>query len=142
MKKGYIPEPGAAGWQMSNAPVFGMAIHLASLELFHQAGMPNLRNKSKNLTSFLSFVLEEAKQLNPVLQFDIITPKDANERGAQLSLLTNHDGRALFDFLAKANIIVDWREPNVIRIAPAPMYNSYEDVFTLGQAFQDFKISL
>ena len=142
MKKGYIPEPGAAGWQMSNAPVFGMAIHLASLELFHQAGMPNLRNKSKNLTSFLSFVLEEAKQLNPVLQFDIITPKDANERGAQLSLLTNHDGKALFDFLAKANIIVDWREPNVIRIAPAPMYNSYEDVFTLGQAFQDFKISL
>ena len=119
-----------------------MAIHLASLELFHQAGMPNLRNKSKNLTSFLSFVLEEAKQLNPVLQFDIITPKDANERGAQLSLLTNHDGKALFDFLAKANIIVDWREPNVIRIAPAPMYNSYEDVFTLGQAFQDFKISL
>ena len=142
MKKGYIPEPGAAGWQMSNAPVFGMAIHLASLELFHQAGMPNLRNKSKNLTSFLSFVLEEAKQLNPVLQFDIITPKDANERGAQLSLLTNDDGKALFDFLAKANIIVDWREPNVIRIAPAPMYNSYEDVFTLGQAFQDFKISL
>jgi kynureninase len=87
-------------------------------------------------------VLEEAKQVNPLLQFEIITPKDPNERGAQLSLLTNQDGKALFDFLAKANIIVDWREPNVIRIAPAPIYNSYEDVFLLGQAFQHFTTSL
>jgi kynureninase len=142
MKKGYIPEPGAAGWQMSNAPVFGMAIHLASLEIFHQAGISNLRNKSKNLTSYLYFVLEEAKKSNPSLQFEIITPNNPNERGAQLSLLTNEDGRALFDFLTKSNIIVDWREPNVIRIAPAPLYNSYEDVFLLGQAFQNFTTSL
>jgi kynureninase len=115
---------------------------LASLEIFHQAGISNLRNKSKNLTSYLYFVLEEAKKFNPSLQFEIITPNNPNERGAQLSLLTNEDGRALFDFLTKANIIVDWREPNVIRIAPAPLYNSYEDVFLLGQAFQNFTTSL
>ena len=129
-------------WQMSNAPVFGMAIHLASLEIFHQAGMSNLRNKSKNLTSYLYFVLEESKKLNPAVQFEIITPNDPNERGAQLSLLTNDQGKALFDFLTNSNIIVDWREPNVIRIAPAPLYNSYEDVYQLGQAFQQFTTSL
>ena len=75
-------------------------------------------------------------QVNPLLQFEIITPKDPNERGAQLSLLTNQDGKALFDFLAKANIIVDWREPNVIRIAPAPLYNNYTDCFKFGQRLE------
>ena len=136
MEKGYVPENGAAGWQLSNAPVFGMAVHLASLELFHEAGIDNLRNKSIVLTNYLEFILEEAKKLNANLSFEIITPK--NERGAQLSLLTDSTGKALFDHLMKHNIIADWREPNVIRIAPTPMYNSFLDVYLLGQAMISF----
>ncbi|MFM8996446.1 MAG: kynureninase, partial [Bacteroidota bacterium] len=138
MKRGYIPEPGAAGWQMSNAPVFGMAVHLASLELFHEANIAQLREKSRSLTGYLEFMLLQAKENNPVLQFEIITPANPDERGAQLSLLTDHKGKALFDYLFAKNIIADWREPNVIRMAPAPMYNSFNDVFAVGQAFLEF----
>ena len=137
MQKGYIPENGAAGWQLSNAPVFGMAVHLASLEIFHQAGIQNLRNKSLMLTSFLEFVLKDCLSKNANLSFEIITP--SNERGAQLSLLTDSKGKALFDHLFNSNIIADWREPNVIRIAPAPLYNSFEDVYLLGKALLSFQ---
>ena len=136
MEKGYIPENGAAGWQLSNAPVFGMAVHLASLELFHQAGIENLRNKSIVLTNYLEFILEDSKNQNANLSFEIITPKI--ERGAQLSLLTDSTGKALFDHLVHNNIIADWREPNVIRIAPTPMYNSFLDVYLLGKAILSF----
>jgi len=136
MEKGYIAENGAAGWQLSNAPVFGMAVHLASLELFHQAGIENLRNKSIVLTNYLEFILEDSKNQNANLSFEIITPKI--ERGAQLSLLTDSTGKALFDHLVHNNIIADWREPNVIRIAPTPMYNSFLDVYLLGKAILSF----
>lgn len=136
MGKGYIPENGAAGWQLSNAPVFGMAVHLASLELFHQAGIDNLRNKSIDLTNYLEFILEDVKNQNANLSFEIITPK--YERGAQLSLLTDSTGKALFDHLITHNIIADWREPNVIRIAPTPMYNSFLDIYLLGKAMISF----
>ena len=138
MKRGYIPEPGAAGWQMSNAPVFGMAVHLASLQLFHDAGIANLRQKSRSLTAYLEFVLLQAKAENPILQFEIITPNKPDERGAQLSLLTDNKGKALFDYLFNNNIVADWREPNVIRLAPAPMYNNFADVYATGKAFREF----
>jgi kynureninase len=138
MQRGYIPEPGAAGWQLSNAPVFGMAVHRASLDIFHRAGMKNLANKSKELTAYLSFVLQEARKNNPDVRFSIITPDE--ERGCQLSLLTDENGRNLFDFLTSKGIIADWREPNVIRMAPAPLYNSFEDVWHVGQAFAGFKL--
>ena len=113
-----------------------MAVHLASLELFHQAGIDNLRNKSIVLTNYLEFILEDAKSQNANLSFEIITPKQ--ERGAQLSLLTDSTGKALFDHLLHHNIIADWREPNVIRIAPTPMYNSFLDVYLLGKAMISF----
>ncbi len=138
MKKGYIPELGAAGWQLSNAPVFGMAVHLVSLKLFETAKIENLRNKSIQLTNYLQFVLEDAKSKNLDLDFNIITPSDSNSRGAQLSLLFEKNGRAVFDHITKNNSIVDWREPNVIRIAPAPLYNSFEDVQKLGEIFASF----
>lgn len=136
MEKGYVPENGAAGWQLSNAPVFGMAVHLASLEIFCQAGIENLRKKSIQLTNYLEFVLNDVKVQNANLSFEIITPKF--ERGAQLSLLTDNSGKALFEHLVNCNIIADWREPNVIRIAPAPLYNSFIDVYELGQAMLSF----
>lgn len=139
MKRGYIAEPGAAGWQMSNAPVFGMAVHLASLKIFHQAQMVNIRQKSIQLTAYMEFVLLDAKAKNQDLQFNIITPSNPSERGAQLSLLTDENGKALFDQLFAANIIADWREPNVIRLAPTPLYNRFSDIYSLGQAFLNFK---
>lgn len=140
MQKGYSPEPGAAGWQMSNAPVFGMAVHSASLEIFHRAGIDNLRAKSILLTGFLEHVLHEVQLKNPHVKFQIITPSDEHQRGAQLSLLVQDNGKKIFDFLTEHNVIADWREPNVIRIAPAPMYNNFEDVYQLGQILSQFSI--
>lgn len=138
MQRGYQPEPGAAGWQMSNAPVFGMAVHLSSLELFHNAGIQNLRNKSIELTSYLEFVLKEIQITNPKLKFEIITPSNPAERGAQLSLLVLENGKSIFDHLTQNQIIADWREPNVIRIAPTPLYNSFEDVYKLGEVLSKY----
>ena len=138
MQRGYEPEPGAAGWQLSNAPVFGMAVHAASLELFHKAGIQNLVAKSKKLTGYLDFILKESRNHNSDLRFNIITPDAA--RGSQISILTDEHGKQLFDHLTKNGIVVDWREPNVIRMAPAAMYNSFEDVWKLGQALAGFRI--
>ncbi len=129
MEKGFIPEAGAAGWQLSNAPVFSMAIHKASLAMFSKAGMEALNEKSKPLNAYLEFVLLEAAKENNLLHFKIITPKD---RGCQLSILTGDEGKDLFNYLSENGVIADWREPNVIRMAPVPMYNSYEDIFKLG----------
>lgn len=140
MQRGYIPEPGAAGWQLSNAPVFGMAVHRASLDIFHKAGIQALAAKSKVLTDFLSFVLKEARRMNENARFSIITPDE--ERGCQLSLLTDEQGKELFDYLTSKGIIADWREPNVIRMAPVPLYNSFEDVWKVGQAFAEFKAAV
>jgi kynureninase len=116
-----------------------MAVHLASLEIFHEAKIANLRKKSQSLTSYLEFVLLDVKSQNQHLQFEIITPSNPDERGAQLSILTNQNGKALFDHLFNNNIIADWREPNVIRMAPAPLYNSYQDIHALGEACLNFK---
>lgn len=139
MQRGYEPEPGAAGWQLSNAPVFGMAVHAASLEIFHRAGMQNLAEKSRRLTAYLDFTLKDCRSQNTDLRFSIITPD--NERGCQISLLTDENGKKLFDHLTKMDIVADWREPNVIRMAPVPLYNSFTDVWKLGQALLSFRIS-
>lgn len=125
MKKGFIPAQGAAGWQMSNAPVFNMVAHRASLDIFDKVSMKDLRKKSLDLTAYLHFLLEDLKHLD----FEIITPINEEERGAQLSMLFKTDGRKVFDALTAEGVIADWREPNVIRVAPVPLYNTYEDVF-------------
>jgi len=131
MKKGYIPEYGAPGWQLSNAPVLSMAVHKASLQIFEEAGMQALNQKSKLLTDYMEFVLQNCGQA-----LKIITPQ--NERGCQLSILTDANGKSLFNHLHQHNILADWREPNVIRMAPVPLYNSFTDVFKVGQAFGNF----
>lgn len=140
MQKGYVSEPGAAGWQMSNAPVFGMAVHSASLEIFNRAGINNLREKSVQLTGYLEFILNDVQSKNQQIKFQIITPSDSQQRGAQLSLLVEENGKRIFDFLTENNVIADWREPNVIRIAPAPLYNNFEDVHRLGEILTAFSI--
>jgi len=140
MKRGYIPEPGAAGWQMSNAPVFGMAVHLSSLEIFHKAGMENIRAKSKMLTAYLQETLKYVQNNNPALDFNVITPENPEHRGAQLSILVKENGKALFDYITENGAIADWREPNVIRLAPAPLYNSFTDIYELGETMKGFTI--
>lgn len=126
MKKGFIPEEGAAGWQLSNAQIFPMAIHKASLEIFDEAGIENLRAKSEKLTGFLEFLIKETFKNDEIR---IITPSNPKERGCQLSLVAKENGKKVFDYLSKNHVIADWREPNVIRVAPTPLYNTFEEVF-------------
>lgn len=136
MQKGFKPMYGADGWQLSNAQIFSFAAHKASLDMFDAAGMENLRAKSLKLTAFLEGVLKsvnEGKEL-----FRIITPSDPAQRGCQLSLLTDERGKALFDYLSENGIMADWREPNVIRFAPVPMYTSFEDVWRVGEVIQGY----
>lgn len=137
MKKGFKPTVGAQGWQLSNAQIFPMAIHNASLEIFDEVGMEKLRTKSELLTAYTEHLLEDLNSEGK--RFDIITPKDKKQRGCQLSMLVGNNGKALFDYLADNGVIADWREPNVIRIAPVPLYNSFEDVYRLYEIIQNYR---
>lgn len=137
MTRGFVPEYGAAGWQLSNAPVLSMAVHRLSLQMFSEAGIENLRKKGDQLTSWLEFVLKHVANEKASLDFEIITPP-LPHRGSQLSVLTGSNGKALFDYLTKRGVIADWREPNVIRMAPVPMYNSFEDIYRLGEIMLAF----
>jgi kynureninase len=146
MKKGFIPMQGAAGWQLSNAQVLAMAPHLASLDIFDSVGMELLREKSEQLTGYLAFLLEELIQAYPTAGLKVITPKNPAERGCQQSLLLPKIGRKVFDHLQNNGVIADWREPDVIRVAPVPLYNSFNDVYQfvklLREALELYKLSL
>ena len=133
MKKGFIPMEGAAGWQLSNAQIFPMAIHKASLEIFDEAGIENLRKKSELLTGYLYFILADYKE-----HLNVITPETAADRGCQLSIIVKEGGKKLFDYLESKGILPDWREPNVIRMSPIPLYNTFEDVYRIGVALKSF----
>lgn len=119
--------PGAEGWQTSNAPVMNMAALLASLSEFREAGMDRLREKSLALTDFLERGIHSVAAATGA-QLDILTPSDPAQRGCQLSVVAHGHGKALFDHLTEHGVIVDWREPAVIRLAPVPMYNRFADV--------------
>ena len=137
MEPGFVPMPGAEGWQLSNAPVLGMAAHLASLELFHEAGMERIGRKRDVLTAFLEFIIQDVSERNKErCAFEIITPSEITQRGAQLSILVHGQGKSLFDKLSDEGVVADWREPNVIRIAPAPLYNSFEDCYWFGKLLE------
>jgi kynureninase len=125
MEKGFLAKSNASGWNISTTPVFNMIGLKASLEIFDQAGMGNIRNKSIRLTAYLEFLLKQVPQLN----FEIITPTNIEERGAQLSLNFKDNGKAIHDKMLENGIIVDYREPGVIRVAPAPLYCSFQDVY-------------
>ncbi len=134
MKKGFIPQQGVDGWQVSNVPIFQSAAHLASLEIFDDAGMKALRKKSIALTGYLSFLLKEIDPLGNY--FTILTPSSPDDRGCQLSIFMKKNGKKVFDKLTKAGVIADWREPDVIRVAPVPLYNTFEEVFRFGEIFK------
>ena len=135
MEKGFNPIPTAEGWQHSNAPVMLMAPLNASLDLFEEAGMERIGKKRDDLTAYLEYVINEIQ--SDKVDFEIITPKDRTKRGAQLSIVAKGQGKKLFDNLTEQNVIADWREPNVIRIAPAPLYNSYEDCWKFGKILKE-----
>jgi len=131
MKPEFEPMENADAWQISNPAVMTMAPYLASLEMFEEVGMQALNAKSKTLTGYLEFILDDINSENKNQKtLEIITPKD---RGCQLSLFVHGKGRELFDYLMNNGVIVDWREPNVIRLAPVPFYNSFEDLYEFGQ---------
>lgn len=130
MEKGFIAEPGADGWQVSCTQVMPMALYHASLQLFEKVGfMDTLRYKSKTLTSYLFYLINEINNALGVEQFKVITPNDEASRGAQVSIIAKDHGKLIFDELVKNQVLGDWREPNVIRLSPVPMYNSFEDVY-------------
>jgi kynureninase len=136
MKKGFIPMEGAAGWQLSNAQILPMAVHKESLKLFDEAGMERLREKSLKLTAYLEFLVGELNKASERVKIRIITPSNPNERGCQLSLVFSERGKAIHKKLSEMGIIADWREPDVIRVAPVPLYNSFQDVFALYEALK------
>jgi kynureninase len=127
----FHPIPGAEGWQLGNPPVLAMAALRASLEIFDEVGMPALRRKSMSLTAYLEFLLEQ----HPSRSFSIITSRDPEQRGAQLSLRIHKKGREVCDALKERGVICDWREPDILRVAPVPLYNSFSDAYSFVKEF-------
>jgi kynureninase len=129
----YRPIPGAEGWQISNPPIFQLAALRASLEIFDSAGMRALRVKSENLTGYLEMLLNSIRND----RISVVTPTDPKQRGCQLSIRVADADKDLFNALTERGVIADWREPDVIRVAPAPLYNSFSDVFRFVEILKE-----
>jgi len=125
----FIPVPSADGWQISNPPILSMAPLRASLAIFEEAGMDALRQKSIKLTNYLQFLLESEPDGRSKKQYTIITPRQADQRGCQLSILVREHPKELFAKLEAAGVKCDFREPNVVRAAPTPLYNTFHEVW-------------
>jgi kynureninase len=130
----FTPTPTAESWAMSTSPMMLLAAHKASLEVFAAAGFDNLITKSKALSDYLYFVLNHINQ--PTEKFKIITPLNPDERGCQVSFSVHKNAKAVFDTLLPFGIFADWREPNVIRIAPVPLYNTFEEIYIFAEILQ------
>lgn len=132
MEPQFNPVKGAEGWQISNLPILSLAPYLASVDMFDKIGMDALIQKRDKITTYLAFVLKEiSKEIEG--NFEIITPSNPEERGCQISVFLHGEGKELFHYLMKNAVITDWREPNVIRLAPVPLYCSYQDIYQFGQ---------
>lgn len=135
MEKGFKPMKSAEAWQMSNAPVLSMAAHKAAIDIFDEVGMEKLLKKQQLLSGYLEFIVDDinAKLTHQNTSLEIITPRNWDERGCQVSVIAHGYGKDLFDKLTAEGAITDWREPNVIRMAPVPLYNSFEDIYRFGE---------
>ncbi|KXB97227.1 MAG: hypothetical protein AA908_07945 [Chlorobi bacterium NICIL-2] len=140
MPQWFEPVPSADSWQLSNAPVLALAVHRVALEQFHRATMERLRQKSIHLTGFLEELLIELGRTYPELGLAIVTPPSSKERGAQLSVRLAASCNAMYEYLLARGIVVDVRKPDVIRIAPAPLYTSFMDVVRLCRAVEEFAL--
>ena len=127
MRQPFDVMEGAEGWQLSNPPILSMAAIKESLDLFDQVGMDALREKSEKLTGYFEFLINQIDSDD----IKIITPKNPKERGCQLSIHVKNADKSLHQKLTEKHIITDWREPDVIRCAPVPMYTSFEDVYRM-----------
>ncbi len=123
--------PGAEGWQLSNPPILSLAAVKASLDIFAKVSINPLREKSVKLTAYFEFLLDSLNND----AFKIMTPRDPEERGCQLSIVVHKDGKQVFEALEKEGVICDWREPDCIRVAPVPLYNSFTDIYNFVQIF-------
>ena len=133
MEPNFDPVHGANGWQVSNLPILSMAPYLASVDMFAEIGMKKLVAKRNLITSYLEFILHEIDEELEEAEFEILTPSNQEERGCQLSVYLHGQGKELFHYLMKNGVVTDWREPNVIRFAPVPLYTSFEDMYNFGQ---------
>lgn len=136
MKKGFKAMPSAEGWQVSNAPILSMAAHKASLDIFEEAGMERLVAKSRLLSGYLHYILADINRRQKSAVIEVITPASEKDRGCQVSMLMHERGREIFESLSAAGVMADWREPNVIRVAPVPLYNTFEDVWKFGHIIE------
>lgn len=141
MEPGFQPMPGAEGWQLSNVPILGMTAMLESLELFDRVGMDALRAKSERLTAFLESTIDALSEAYPTENIRIISPRDPAQRGCQLSFELGEQTRDFFETLVKAGVIADFREPNIIRVAPVPLYNSFSDVATFARVMHGLLVA-
>ena len=132
MEKGFKPIPTAEGWQLSTPSILLYASHKAALQIFEEAGWDNLRAKQKKMNNYLWFVLGELNRSSDKEVIEFITPKNNGEISCQVSMLMLRRGREIFEELGRQGVMVDWREPNVIRIAPVPLYNTFEEVWRCG----------
>lgn len=134
MAPGFEAENGAEGWNVSTSPIILMALHRASVELFENVGgIKVLRAKSETLTGYLEYLIGEVNKKYGEDVYQIITPTDKTQRGCQLSVICKRDAGAIFNYLANNGVIGDWREPDVIRLSPVPLYNSYVDVYKAAE---------
>ncbi len=137
MKSGFQPMPGAEGWQISNVPILGMSAMKASIEMFADVGMTALREKSEKLTGYLEFTIDQLASEFPDAGISMITPRDPQQRGSQISINIAGRERQFFDDMIAEGVMADFREPCIIRIAPVPLYNSFEDVFTFYEVVSE-----
>jgi kynureninase len=132
MEKEFKPDAGAAGWQLSTPSLLLYAAHKASLDIFEEAGWENIQVKRKLMNSYLWFILDQVNNNSHTEIIQLITPRKEAERGCQVSMLIKENGRNLYDGLMQQGIMVDWREPDVIRLAPVPLYNTFEELWRFG----------
>jgi kynureninase len=132
MEEGFVPIRSAEGWQLSTPSLLLYACHRAALDVFTRAGWDRVQKKRSLLNEYLWFVVNEARAIARSREVKLITPKNKEERGAQLSMLVADRGKQVFDALASHGVMADWREPDVIRVAPVPLYNSFEEVWRFG----------
>lgn len=130
MEKGFVPMPGAEGWQLSTPAIFLYAAHRAALEIIEAAGWEAIQQKREKLNGYLWSLLEELDRETGGRQIRVITPRDASARGSQVSMLMLRNGKEVYHALMKEGFIVDWREPDVIRFAPVPLYNTYTEAWS------------
>lgn len=136
MEKGFKAMPGAQGWQLSTPAMFLYAVHRAALEIFEEAGWNNIIEKQKKLTAYLWFLLNEINNSSSKKIVEFITPRNEKERGCQVSMLMLENGKGIYNSLMKEGIFTDWREPNVIRLAPVPLYNTFEEVWKFADTLK------